>query len=376
MEFSLSTSPAADADRELARVQQETALAAYEEKGGERKWEARVTTDVFFQETPELRRLLHSDRGGRVSAWEMLAAGLVVVATVMLAWLPDWSFLGRGPVVEMPRAEVPPLPVAQMPMSMRQRAEGFNEKCVQRQWTEAWKELTILCKDPAKGADIQSRKSLRECLYLLAMNRVVGDLDESSWESVWKELKEAEEAVLAAHADVPDLSDEAYVAFLRVAHLRDVKPVLNRGLDDSKPPPQMLRKDLNDLGNQVRELQQRRDELDKDSQQRLDVVDAAVHLALVWTMTTKDVNAKVTVQRKPEPPDDPEMGRWWDRVDGLMTKIDGDPAINGRDEWRLLRKGFWQTLKDFTWIPLYNENIRLGSRNYEEKDVDKKLEHL
>lgn len=157
MDFSLSTTSAAGADRELARVQHETALVAYGEKGGDTDWKLRVTTDAFFQETPELRSLLQPETGGVISLREVLVSGLLAVLLAALVWMPDWSFWQRGPVVEMPRADVPPLLVEQMPVSTRQRADGFNKRCVERQWTEAWKELTTLCAELPKNTGLEPR---------------------------------------------------------------------------------------------------------------------------------------------------------------------------------------------------------------------------
>jgi|GEM_PF-2488983 len=370
MDFSLSTTSAPGADRELARVQHETALVAYGEKSGETDWKLRVTTDAFFQETPELRNLLQPETWSVVSLREGVVSGLLAVLLASLVWMPDWSFWRRGPVVEMPRADVPPLLVEQMPVSMRQRAEGFNKRCVERQWTEAWKELTTLCKELPQSPGLEPRQALRERLYLLAMNRASGDLDESSRAPAWLDLDDAENKLFPPPEVAPNLSDEALVAFLRVAHLRKVKPVLDKGLDGGRPAPTVTRKELSDLGNAVRELHQRRAALSKDSQQRLDLVDAAVHLTLVWTMTTADVGAPVIVRRDPKPIDDPETKRWWDRLHDAIFTVEKDSSISGQHEWKLLRKGFWLTLDDFTWKPFINEDIHLGSKTYKELKVE------
>lgn len=86
------------------------------------------------------------------------------------------------------------------------------------------------------------------------MNRASGDLDESSRAPAWLDLDKAEETLFPPPDVAPNLSDEALVAFLRVAHLRKVKPVLDKGLDGGRPAPTVTRKELSNLGNAVREV--------------------------------------------------------------------------------------------------------------------------
>lgn len=154
-------------------------------------------------------------------------------------------------------------------------------------------------------------------------------MDESSRAPAWLDLDKAEETLFPPPDVAPNLSDEALVAFLRVAHLRKVKPVLDKGLDGGRPAPTVTRKELSNLGNAVRELYQRRTALSKDSQQRLDLVDAAVHLALVWSMTSTNADAPVAVRRDPKPSDDAETGRWWDRLHDAITTVEKDSSIRG-----------------------------------------------
>ncbi len=370
MDFSLSTTSATGGDSELARVQHETALAVYGEKGGGTDWKMRVTADTFFQETPELSKLVQPETGGAVPLREIFATGLLAMVLLLFVLLPDWSFWPRDGG-EMPRAAVPLLLVDQMPVSTRQHAETFNKNCSASHWADAWKELTTLCTELPKNKGQEPRQELIERLYLLAMNRA-GDLGESSWASVWLDLKKAKEALFPPSAVAPKLPDEVFVVYLRVAYLRDVKPVLDNGMDGSKSAPSLTRKELVTLGDEVRELQQRSKALSKDSQQRLDLVDAAIHLALVWTMTTANAGARVTVRRDPTPATDPETGRWWNRLHELIDTVEKDSSRAGQYEWKLIRQGFWLTLIDFTWKP-YNENIHLGSHDYKESDVESKL---
>ncbi|HBJ87887.1 MAG TPA: hypothetical protein DDZ88_29315 [Verrucomicrobiales bacterium] len=260
-----------------------------------------------------------------------------------------------------------------MPVSTRQRADGFNKKCVESKWAAAWTELTALCTELPKETGEKPRQALRERLYLLAMNRAAGDLDESSQASVWTDLDNAEQALFPELSQAAKLPDEVLVAFLRVAHMRKVRPVLDKGMNSGKPVPSVSRKELSELGNEVRELQQRNEELSKDSRQRLDLVDAAVHLALVWTMTSTNLDAAVTVRRDPKPSDDSETGRWWDRLHEAIDAVEKEPSMSGQYEWKQLRKGFWQTIEDFTSNPFSKENISLGSWIYKEADVEDKL---
>lgn len=373
MDFSLSHSAGTQANDELARVQHETALKAYTEQSGAIEWSRRVTADEFFQATAELRSLVQPETGGTFSLKEVCASALLALVVLALIWIPDWNFWGRGLVVDEPRAEVPALPLELLPVSLRQSAENFNKNCKGRQWTEAWKELTTICSSLPQNAGQEPRQALRERLYILGMNRATGDLDESSVTPLWQDLDKAEGRLFPYVNKRPKFSDEACVASFHVAYLRMVRPIINCGLGSGKPALNVTRKELNDLGNQVRELAQRENVLSKDSVSRLKVVDAAVHLALVWTMTTPEVGLPVVVRRDPKPKDDPETGRWWNRLHNLIYEIEKEPAIAGQNEWRLIRKGFWNTVDDFNSNPFSKETVHLGSHDYPEKDVEERL---
>ncbi len=370
MDISLSSTSTAITDSERARAQHATALAAYGEKEGEKDWRVRVTADAFIQNNAELRVLLQPETGGTVSRREILACMLVAMVTAALVWLPNWSVWPRGPVIETPRAKVPPLLVDKMPVRTRQLAEAFNNNCKADQWTEAWRELIKLCADP-KDLLVEPRQALRERLYMIAMNRASKDLDKSSWAPTWIDLDKAEKELFPLPEMAPKLDDEALVASLYLAYLREVQPVLDRGLTGGTPAPAVTRKRLSERGNVVRELQLRRKALSDDLRQRLDLVDAAIHLALVWTMTSKDVDAPVTVLRVPKPTADSETGQWWDRLDKLVEAVETDPSIADRSEWKVLRRGFWLTLYDLSYW-YWNPDPHLGSKTYTKKNVDNK----